>query len=47
MKSAKSKNQLDVDFIESRPLTEQEQRELSAFIKKLKERKSKKKLKAA
>ena len=38
---------LDVDFIESRPLTEQEQKELSAFIKKLKERKSKKKLKAA
>jgi hypothetical protein len=38
---------LDVDFIQSRPHTEEEQKELSAFIKKIKENNAKKKLKAA
>ena len=47
MKSTKNKNELDVDFIQSRPLTEKEEKELSAFIKKLKVNNSKKKLKAA
>jgi hypothetical protein len=47
MKTKKIKTELDVDFIQSRPLTEQEEKELSAFIKKSKENNSKKKLKAA
>jgi hypothetical protein len=47
MKSKTNKNELDVDFIQSRPLTEEEQNELSAFIKKIKENNAKKKLKAA
>lgn len=34
MKSNKEKNELDVDFIQSRPLTQKEEKELSAFIKK-------------
>jgi hypothetical protein len=47
MKSKRDKNELDVDFIQSRPLTEKEEKELSAFIKKMKENNAKKKLKAA
>jgi hypothetical protein len=47
MKSMKNKKELDVDFIQSRPLTEKEEIELSAFIKKMKENHAKKKLKAA
>jgi hypothetical protein len=47
MKSNKGKIELDVDFIQSRPLNEKEEKELSAFIKKLKENNAKKKLKAA
>jgi hypothetical protein len=47
MKSKKNKKELDVDFIQSRPLTEKEEKELSAFIKKMKENTTKKKLKAA
>lgn len=38
----KTKNEeLDVDFIQSRPLTQKEEKELSEFIKKLKNKKSK------
>ncbi len=38
----KTKNQeLDVDFIQSRPLTQQEEKELSEFIKKRKNKKNK------
>lgn len=38
----KTKNEeLDVDFIQSRPLTQKEEKELSEFIKKLKDKKSK------
>lgn len=47
MKSKRDKNELDVDFIQSRPLTEKEEKELSTFIKKMKENNAKKKLKAA
>jgi hypothetical protein len=47
MKSNKSKTELDVDFIQSRPLTEKEEKELSAFIKEMKENNAKKKPKAA
>jgi hypothetical protein len=47
MKSKKDKNELDVDFIQSRPLTEKEEKELSVFIKKTKENNAKKKSKAA
>ncbi len=47
MKPTKNKHELDVDFIQSRPLTEKEEKALSAFIKKSKENNSKKKLKAA
>jgi hypothetical protein len=47
MKATKEKNELDVDFIQSRPLTEKEEKELSAFIKKRKEDNANKKLKAA
>jgi hypothetical protein len=36
MKSTKHSDELDVDFIQSRPLTEKEQKDLSAFIQKLK-----------
>jgi hypothetical protein len=46
MKSTK-KNELDVDFIQSKPLTKIEEKTLSDFIKKIKETNSKKKLKAA
>jgi hypothetical protein len=42
-----AKNQLDIDVLQSRPLTEKEEKELSAFIQKLKEQKAKKKQKAA
>lgn len=38
----KTKNgELDVDFIQSKPLTQKEEKELSEFIKKLKDKKSK------
>ena len=38
----KTKNkELDVDFIQSRPLTQKEEKELSEFIKKLKDKKRK------
>lgn len=38
----KNKNQeLDVDVIQSRPLTKKEEKELSEFIKKLKGKKTK------
>lgn len=38
----KTKNEeLDVDFIQSRTLTPKEEKELSEFIKKLKDKKSK------
>ncbi len=38
----KTKNEeLDVDFIQSRPLTQKEEKELSEFIKKLKDKKGK------
>jgi hypothetical protein len=47
MKAKKIKTELDVDFIQSRPLTEKEEKELSAFIKKLKESSAKKKRRAA
>ena len=47
MKSKTNKNELDVDFIQNRTLTEEEQKELSTFIKKIKENNAKKKLKAA
>lgn len=36
MKKLKNKNELDVDFIESKPLTKDEEKALSEFIKKLK-----------
>jgi len=35
------KQELDVDFIQSRPLTQKEEKELSEFIKKLKDKKNK------
>lgn len=47
MKSKKIKPELDVDFIQSRPLTDKEEKDLSDFIKKLKVKNSKKKLNAA
>ena len=38
----KTKNEeLDVDYIQSRPLTKKEEKELSEFIKKLKDKKAK------
>lgn len=43
MKSNKTKKELDVDFIQSRPLSNEEEKELSAFIKKIKGRNAKKK----
>ncbi len=39
MKKAHSKNELDVDFIQSKPLTKEEERALSEFIKKQKAKK--------
>jgi hypothetical protein len=43
MKKANKKHtELDVDFIESKPLTKEEQIALSAFIKKLKDKNTKK-----
>lgn len=39
MKKLKSKNELDVDFIQSKPLTKEEEKALSEFIKKLKAKK--------
>lgn len=47
MKEKKIKPELDVDFIQSRPLTDKEEKDLSDFIKKLKVKNSKKKLNAA
>ena len=38
MKNKKQKKELDVDFIQSRPLTKEEEKGLSEFIKKLKEK---------
>ena len=46
MKAKKIKPELDVDFIQSRPLTDKEEKDLSDFIKKLKVKNSKKKLNA-
>lgn len=44
----KTKNEeLDVDYIQSRPLTKKEEKELSEFIKKLKDKKAKPSKKAA
>jgi hypothetical protein len=39
MKKPHTKNELDVDFIQSRPLTKEEEKSLSEFIKKLKSKK--------
>ncbi|MBK7311736.1 MAG: hypothetical protein IPI93_13420 [Sphingobacteriaceae bacterium] len=39
MKKSNKKNELDVDFIQSKPLTKEEQKSLSKFIKKLKAKK--------
>jgi F0F1-type ATP synthase delta subunit len=39
MKKSYKKNELDVDFIQSKPLTKKEQQALSEFIKKLKNKK--------
>jgi hypothetical protein len=39
MKKSHSKNELDVDFIQSKPLTKQEELALSEFIIKLKSKK--------
>lgn len=39
MKKINKKNELDIDFIESKPLTKDEQKALSEFIKKLKSKK--------
>ena len=47
MKTKQNKIELDVDFIQSRPLTEDEQLELSEFIKKLKDENKKQSKKAA
>ena len=43
MKKIKNKNELDVDFIESKPLTHAEEKALSEFIKKLKAKRHHKK----
>jgi hypothetical protein len=42
-----NKKQLNVDFIQSRPLTKEEEKGLSEFIKKLKSKKRKQSSKAA
>ena len=39
-KSNHKKNELDVDFIESKPLSKEEEKALSEFIKKLKSKKN-------
>ena len=39
MKKLNSKNELNVDFIKSKPLTKEEEIALSEFIKKLKSKK--------
>jgi len=39
MKKSNKKIELDVDFIQSKPLTKEEQKALSEFIKKLKAKK--------
>ncbi|MCW3075827.1 MAG: hypothetical protein JWO32_436 [Bacteroidetes bacterium] len=39
MKKIKDKKELDVDFIQSKPLTLEEEKALSEFIKKLKAKK--------
>jgi hypothetical protein len=41
------KNQLEVDFIQSKPLTKEEETNLTEFIKKLKNKKTKAAKKAA
>lgn len=38
MSKKKQNKELDVDFIQSRPLTKEEEKGLSEFIKKLKEK---------
>ncbi len=38
MKRIKHTDDLDIDFIKSKPMTEKEAKELSEFIKKLKEK---------
>ncbi len=43
MKKINKNNELDVDFIESKPLTKEEEQALSEFIKKLKLKKNIKK----
>ena len=43
MKKLNSKNELDVDFIQSKALTREEEIALSEFIKKLKSKKINKK----
>lgn len=39
MKKSKAHKELDVDFIQSRPLSKKEEKALSDYIKKLKSRK--------
>ena len=39
MKKLQPKNELDVDFIQSKPLTKEEEKAVSEFIKKLKTKK--------
>ena len=39
MKKSNKKNELDVDFIQSKPLTKEEQKALGEFIKKIKNKK--------
>lgn len=39
MKKLHSKNELDVDFIQSKPLTKEEESALSEFIRKIKSKK--------
>ncbi len=43
----KKKPELDVDFIQSKPLTKQQEKELSEFIQKLKNKSQKSKAKKA
>ncbi len=41
MKTKRKHVELDVDFIQSRPLTPEEEKELSEYIQKLKDKKNK------
>ncbi len=47
MKNKSRKNELDVDFIQSRPMTKEEERALSEYIKDYKEKRKKDALKKA